>query len=73
MKKQRKHSKEQENLPERINNETDLSSLPDYKFKKEVIKMLTKERNAIDRNADHHNKIPETIKRSQPKLDNSIA
>ena len=42
MKKQRNHSKlkEQEKSPERTNNETDLSSLPDPKFKREVIKTL---------------------------------
>ena len=42
MKKLRNHSqlKEQENFPERTNNETDLSSLLDPEFKKEIIKIL---------------------------------
>ena len=40
--KQRNYSqlKEQENSPERINNETELSNTPDPKFNKEVIKIL---------------------------------
>ena len=47
------------------NNETDLSSLPDPKFKKKVIKILKELRKAINRNADHCNEELETIKRSQ--------
>ena len=35
--------------------------------------MLKELRKTIDRNADHHNKELETIKRSQSKLDNPIA
>ena len=75
MKKQRNRSQlqEQEKSPERTSNETDLSSLPDPKFKKEVVKILTGLRKAIDRNADSCNKELETIKRIQSKLDNSIA
>ena len=75
MKKQRNYSqlKEQEKSPERTNNETDLSSLPDPKFKKEVIKMLKEIRKIINRNADQCNKELKTIKRNQSKLDNSIA
>ena len=55
MKKQRKHSqlKNQENSPEGTNNETDLFSLIDTKFKKEVMKILKELRKAIDRNADY--------------------
>ena len=42
MKKQRNYSqlKEQKKSPERTNNETDLTSPPDPKLKKEAIKML---------------------------------
>ena len=73
MEKQRKHSQlKEKKSPERTNNETDLSSLPDSTFKKEVIKMLKELRKAVNRNADHCNKETETIKRSQSKLDNSI-
>ena len=55
MKKQRNHSQinNQENSPERTNNEIDISSLPDPKFKKEVIKILKELRRPIDRNADY--------------------
>ena len=65
MKKQRKHSqfKEQENSPERTNNETDLSSIPDPEFKNEVIKILKELRKAFYRNAAHCNKEIKTIKR----------
>ena len=57
MKKQRNHSqlKDQGNSPERTNNETDLFSLIDTEFKKEIIKILKKFR-TIDRNADYFNK-----------------
>ena len=42
MKKLRKHSqvKEQENSPEAANNETDICSLADTKFKREIMKIL---------------------------------
>ena len=42
MKKLRNHSqlKEQENSPEEANNETDLCSLTDSEFKKEIVKIL---------------------------------
>ena len=42
MKKQRNHSqlKDQENSPEGTNNETDLFSLVDTEFKKEIMKIL---------------------------------
>ena len=40
MKKLRNHSqlKQQENSPKSINNETDLCSLTDFEFKREVLK-----------------------------------
>ena len=70
MKKQRNYSqlKEQEKSPERTNNKIDLASLPDPKFKKEVIKILKELRKIINRNADHCNKELENMKRSQSKL-----
>ena len=42
MKKHRNHSqlKEQEISPKAVNNETDLSSLTDIEFKKEIVKIL---------------------------------
>lgn len=43
--------KEQEKFPEGTKNETDLSTLPDPEFKKELIKILKELRKAIDRNA----------------------
>ena len=63
MKKQRNYFqlKELEKPPERINNEKDNSSLPDPKFKNEVIKMLKELRKFIYRNAGHCNKELETI------------
>ena len=68
MKKQRNFSQlEEQNSPERTNNETDLSSLLDLKFKKEVIKMLKELRKITDKNADHCNKELETIKKNQLK------
>ena len=55
MKKQRNYSqlKEQEKSTERKSNETDLFSLPDPEFKKEVLKMLKELRKTINRNADN--------------------
>ena len=55
MKNERNHSqiKDQENSPERTNNETDLFSLIDTEFKKEILKILKELRRAIDRNADY--------------------
>ena len=55
MKKQRKHSqlKDQEDSPEETNNDIDLFSLKDTKFKKEVMKIQKKLTKAIDRNANY--------------------
>ena len=55
MKKQRHHIqiKDQENSPQRTNNETDLFSLIDTEFKKEIMKILKELRKAIDINADY--------------------
>ena len=65
--------KDQENSPERINNETDIFSLIDTKFKKEIMKILKELRKVINRNADYYKKELETIRRSQEKLENSFA
>ena len=59
--------------PERTNNETDLSSLPDHEFKNEMVKILKELKKVISRNADHCNKELEIIKRSQLKFENSHA
>ena len=57
MKKQRNFSQlEEQNSPERTSSETDLSSLLDLKFKKEVIKMLKELKKIISKNADHSKK-----------------
>ena len=45
--------KDQENSPERTNNETDLFSLTDTEFKKEIMKILKEFKKAINRNADY--------------------
>ena len=73
MKKLRSHSqlKEQENSPKAANNETDLFSLINTEFKKEIVKILKelrmnmKELRAdMNSNADYFRKELETIKRS---------
>ena len=58
MKKFRNHSqfKEQEKSPEEKNNETDLCSLIDTEFKKEIVKILKELRADINSNADYFRK-----------------
>ena len=75
MKKQTNHSqsKDQENSPERTNSKTDLFSLTDTKFKKNVMKVLKKLRKTTNRNADYHKKELDTMRRSQEKLENLLA
>ena len=70
MKKHRSHSqlKEQENSPESADKETDLWSLKDTEFKKEVMKILKELRMAIYSNADYFKKELQTIRRGQEKL-----
>ena len=51
-----------------MNNETDLFSLIDTEFKKEVMKILKELRKAINRKAEYYNKELETIKRNKEKL-----
>ena len=74
MKTYKNHSqlKEQENSPEGTNNETDLCSLTDTKFKKEIMKILKELRMAINSNADYFKKELETIRRSLEKLEKSF-
>ena len=75
MKKLRNHSqlKEQENSPEAANNETDLCSLTDIEFKREIVKILKELREDMNSNADSFRKELENIRRSQEKLENSFA
>ena len=75
MKKYRDHSqlKEQGNSTEGANNERNLCSLTDTKFKKEVMKTLKELRMDINSNTDYFRKELETIRRSQEKLENSFA
>ena len=82
MKMLRKHSqlKEQEKSPKAVNNETDLCSLTEFEFKREIVK-IQKELGRISRNikelredmnsnADSIRKELENIRRSQEKLEN---
>ena len=75
MKKHRNHSqlKEQENSPKADNNETDLCSLTDIEFKREVLKILKELREDMNSNADSFREELENIRRSQEKLENSFA
>ena len=75
MKNHRNHSqlKEQENSPKAVNNETDLCSLTDIEFKREVLKILKELREDMNSNADSFRKELENIRRSQEKLENSFA
>ena len=67
MKKQRNHSqlKEQENSPKADNNETDLCSLTDTEFKREVLKILKELIEDSNGNADSFRKELENIRQSQ--------
>ena len=69
MKKCMNHSqlKAQENALEGTNNEIDLFSLMDTKFKKEVMKIWKELRKVFNRNADYGKKELETERRSQEK------
>ena len=75
MKKLRNHSqlKQQENSPKAVNNETDLRSLTDIEFKREIVQILKELRENINSNADSLRKELENIKRSQEKLEISFA
>ena len=82
MKKLRNHSqlKEQENSPEPANNKTELCSLTDTEFKREVVKILKelklniKElRVTMNSNADSFRNELENIRRNIEKLENLFA
>ena len=75
MKKHRNHSqlKEQENSWKADNNETDLCSLTDIEFKREIVKILKELREDMNSNADSFRKELENIRRSQEELENSFA
>ena len=65
--------KEQENSPKAVSNETDLCSLTDFEFKREIVKILKELREDMNSNADSLRKELENIRRSQEKLENSVA
>ena len=65
--------KQQENSPKAVNNETDLRSLTDIEFKREIVHILKELRENINSNADSLRKELENIRRSQDKLENSFA
>ena len=65
--------KDREHSPERTSNKAYLLHLIDTDFKKEIMKILTELRKAINRNAEYCKKELETIKRNQEKLENSFA
>ena len=76
-KKLRNHSqlKEQENSPKAVDNETDLCSLTDTKFKRELVKIpkelrlnIKELRVDINSNADYFRKELENIRRNIEKL-----
>ena len=75
MKKLRNHYqlKQQENSPKAANNETDLCSLTDSEFKREILKILKELREDMNSNADSFRRELENIRRSQEKLENSFA
>ena len=67
MKKLRNHFQlnQQENSPKAANNETELCSLTDLEFKKEIVKILKELREDMNSNADALRKELENIRRSQ--------
>ena len=75
MKKLRNHpqSNQQENSPKTVNNETDLCSLTDLEFKREIVKILKELREDMSSNTDTLKKELENIRRSQEKLEHSFA
>ena len=65
--------KQQENSPKAVNKETDLCSLTDLEFKREIVKILKELREDMNSNADSLRKKLENIRRRQEKLENSFA
>ena len=74
MQRYRSHSqlKDKQKSLEGTNNKTDLFSLTDKKFKKDVMKILKKLRKTIDRNTDYYKQELEIIRKIQEKLENSF-
>ena len=70
MKELRNHpqSNQQENSAEAVNKETDLCSLADLEFKREIGKILKELREDMNSNADALRKELENIRRSQEKF-----
>ena len=75
MKKLRNHSllKEQVYSPKAVNNETDLCSLTDYEFKREIVKTLKELREDMNSNTDSLRMEVENIRRRHKKLEDSFA
>ena len=75
MKKLRNHSQsnQQEISPKAVNNETDLCSLTDLEFKREIVKIQKELRENMKSNAETLRKELENIRISQEKLENSFA
>uniref|UniRef100_A0A8D1DD83 L1 transposable element RRM domain-containing protein n=1 Tax=Sus scrofa TaxID=9823 RepID=A0A8D1DD83_PIG len=65
--------KQQENSSKAVNNETDLCSLTDLEFKREIVKIQKELREDMNSNADSLRKELENTRRSQEKLENSFA
>ena len=59
--------------PEEANDEIDLCSLPDTKFKKAMVEILKELRADMNSNADFFRKELENIRRSQEELESSFA
>ena len=72
MKKLRNHSqlKQQENSPKAVNNETDLCSLTDFEFKREIVKILKELRPNIKELRVHMNSNVDSFGK---ELENSLA
>ena len=75
MKKPRNHSQlnQQEHSPNAVDSETDLCSLTDLEFKREIVKILKELREDVNSNTDSLRKELENIRRSKEKLENSFA
>ena len=65
--------KQQENSPKAVNKETDLCSLTDFEFKREIEKILKELREDMNSNADSFRKELENKRMSQEKQENSSA
>uniref|UniRef100_A0A8D0XRX0 L1 transposable element RRM domain-containing protein n=1 Tax=Sus scrofa TaxID=9823 RepID=A0A8D0XRX0_PIG len=64
---------QQENSSKAVSNETDLCSLTDLEFKREIVKILKELIEDMNSNADTLRKELKNIRRSQEKLENSFA